>query len=882
MFGQLRFPIVKFMKSPALVLFLFVATLLVALACTPEAAEEAAVKIKKTVEARIRGEEAEKLEELRTLVTEAETDYLSLTSVEGAGKFCPLCPGPYQNTEDWFQRMQSDWLGVFALDPVGHYIGEEKAWSGTGYGFSGWSQAIQSVLHQVNKVHWTPIDGTKRILCGKLHDFKIFDPKKNWAEETAEEMDWNLYIIPTDYHKNAIDLADGEPTHDCDGTNDCMEGEVSPDEERYYTEWFPKINNDKRQNPPSPLEGKLICMYGPWVGDGGHDNRPEIHPSELIWWRSTESLTSVELRDEGTVRGGEGSYYLMVVQDDSNRYDKEFRDHAGYTSGYTCPSGGECNGRPWSATPRTAKFRVAFEIEADAADPIYFGIQDHWSKNVVTGLFNDAVPGKNIQEPWMDSPPDKSSTHGLALDGKLLVEVEELQENDKDIGVQFEDLCRYEKEDGKTYLRGFIALTTMIGGEKDGEEGFQVLEVYTGKKAKAGLGTSSARLDGKVPGFALMLMQNPSLKPVIRPVPCTECLRLARNDKKSQLITDIEYQANLSPDENLSDFTISSVNLVTDRQSQKLEFEAPRRLSPGNPRLGVAKNVPIMYGGLVELKMESGRNVYIPLPDVSVAPLIVRESVGVSERDPNGWRAILAALKEHDSKSDPPTPVMSAQHWEIEVGPRYAPLKDDRPSPEDESPLEERLREVLLEGDRERMLRVFGSEQPFAVDWSFKAINLVSGNEVPVTIGREASTREVSVRLEDGIVPDGVLQVVFPEPSAGATYELTASVNMTDTLGTEWQIQHKLYSHILSVEPTEKVLDDIVRTVADLAEISPDELISAASFFIDPEDASAQEDLFSTGARIVRLRSLYAAQDQRMTIGELSGILRVAKLVRNR
>ena len=78
------------------------------------------------------------------------------------------------------------------------------------------------------------------------------------------------------------------------------------------------------------------------------------------------------------------------------------------------------------------------------------------------------------------------------------------------------------------------------------------------------------------------------------------------------------------------------------------------------------------------------------------------------------------------------------------------------------------------------------------------------------------------------------------------------------------------------------MLDDIVRTVADLAEISPDDLISAASFVIDPEDAPALEDVFSTGARIVRLRSLYAAQDQRLTIGEFSGILRVAKLARNR
>ena len=105
---------------------------------------------------------------------------------------------------------------------------------------------------------------------------------------------------------------------------------------------------------------------------------------------------------------------------------------------------------------------------------------------------------------------------------------------------------------------------------------------------------------------------------------------------------------------------------------------------------------------------------------------------------------------------------MSIQHWEIEIAPRYAPLKKGRPSPEDESFLEETIREIPIEDDRERMLQVFGSEQPFTMEWAFKAINLVSGNEIPVKIGRDVFQREVAVRLQDGQVPDGVVQVTFP------------------------------------------------------------------------------------------------------------------------
>ena len=141
--------------------------------------------------------------------------------------------------------------------------------------------------------------------------------------------------------------------------------------------------------------------------------------------------------------------------------------------------------------------------------------------------------------------------------------------------------------------------------------------------------------------------------------------------------------------------------------------------------LGVAKDVPLIYGNLIELKMKSGRVVNLSLPTLSIAPFISRESPGAGQPHSDGWEAMVAAIGENAPQAGPPSPVMSIQHWEIEISPRYASLKKGRPSPEDESFLEETIREILIEDDRERMLQVFGSKQPFTVEWAFKAINLV-------------------------------------------------------------------------------------------------------------------------------------------------------------
>ena len=70
--------------------------------------------------------------------------------------------------------------------------------------------------------------------------------------------------------------------------------------------------------------------------------------------------------------------------------------------------------------------------------------------------------------------------------------------------------------------------------------------------------------------------------------------------------------------------------------------------------------------------------------------------------------------------------------------------------------------------------------------------------------------------------------------------------------------------------------------MATFVKVSSDELIGAASFDKVRENIWAHDDAFARRARIVRMRSLYAAQDQRMIVSESNEIPTMAILVRNR
>ena len=58
--------------------------------------------------------------------------------------------------------------------------------------------------------------------------------------------------------------------------------------------------------------GQRIGVYGAFVGDYGHDGRPEAHPFDALWRRFHEP------------RSREMSWDLSVIQDDSNRFNGDW------------------------------------------------------------------------------------------------------------------------------------------------------------------------------------------------------------------------------------------------------------------------------------------------------------------------------------------------------------------------------------------------------------------------------------------------------------------------------------------------------------------------------------------------------------------------------
>ncbi len=123
-------------------------------------------------------------------------------------------------------------------------------------------------------------------------------------------MDWNFFVMPNSEfsflinealpHKNETFFMSSSGWHKNIEGQYQIEAEVTPDQSLYDNIFFPKgitydtinpgtpfqtIVKKKSNDPDINLEGKEVCFYGPWVREWFHHNRPEIHPSEMIWWK---------------------------------------------------------------------------------------------------------------------------------------------------------------------------------------------------------------------------------------------------------------------------------------------------------------------------------------------------------------------------------------------------------------------------------------------------------------------------------------------------------------------------------------------------------------------------------------------------------------------
>lgn len=698
--------------------------------------------------------------------------------------------------------------GIAPHDPYSHYVGYYSA------------------------DNWRPIDAYKQRACGTLHSYGWYDP---WGDEA----DWNLNIIPNAayaYLINDVRPRVGGGIRDCPpGTDNCMQQEITPDENFYGNPWFPTTSS-------SPLQNRTVCTYGPWVQDAGHKHRPEIHPAELVWW--TRGL-------------GNGPYFMMVVQDDSNRFDR--------TSDFSpTPSSGWV---PWSAYPRAGSFAVAFYYDITWSTGYNLCLHQHYARKVVTSLDTHSPPA------YADA--DDGTQHAVQLDsstGRIAVRVTEMQPGDDDVGVTFIQVCR--DPSIFTRIQGYIQIRTKVGVGDRGNEGYHVLSLSSSASPPAPLLARLAQ-EGEVAvgeGDA-------------------RSLRVAGIGGRNQLVGDVELHFEAGEGASPDQVTVTKAELVTSEARMELAFKA----DPEARSVSI-QAMPVLLGAQVALTMKSGATITVDLQGHALFPSVSEDARDLAGAEPAAWTGMVRAASrslpssatkgsEGPAQGDLSSPsgiqTMKAGLWEVQIVPRYVPLREGEPAGEEEAKPLEGVNEALATGDAAEISKIYGSEQPFSVQWSFQATDLSTGATVPVKVGEKAASGEISVEVRQGLsgaVRDGALALAFPREPGGADtiYEVVATARVSDPFGLTGEVQHRVWSHLLSSEAPEQLADALLPAVAEATEATgmPPDLV-AASKLDNPEanDPLGIEHERSRRARMVRVAALQAAADQRVTIGELQKVI---------
>ena len=668
---------------------------------------------------------------------------------------------------EW-QRIVETQQGVTGIDPVGHKIGPNVA-KRTSLG-----------------LNWYPFDIYKQTLCGTLHHFNFYDGY-------GDEGDWNHFIIPAPSHsyllEDAKPIANADDLHQCNAPGDCMEAEITPDEDFYENRWFPKSAGK------SDLEGRAICTYGPWVWEEAHGNRPEIHPSELYWWKESEPALE--------------TYTLMVIQDDSNRFDRP-----GNYSGTIV--------RPWSKFPRSAEFKIPFELSLSQLTPVLeqliFEIDELSRRNVVTA--NDATARRDS---------DDGKEHAIQLDGQIVVRANELQHLDDSIGVRFVELTKGTRSGGagepvSNVLRGYIAINSKIGIDDNGKEGYHVIRV---RARKATIQNPVAPLAAATPeSFP------PSL--VIKPLP--KSLRFAVVDGEPRLAGDVEVRTPLG-------------------------------------EVGTRSGVGGLGGNETEVQIGSGA-VKFTLPSIALAPIVKMPKREITREALSSWPDMVKAMGGRPETQAPTTrsSVKRADQIRIDVAAFYAPIRDGKPSREDDSPFIEELNEALEKRDPIRTRQLFGSNQPIEqLNWKFSAKNMSTGDAIPVRVG-ESSPNEITAKILPGLEPDTAAIINFPPELAQSVIEVTATIEIIDAFKNKGVVSKTIWSHSISNVNIGSLVDESVSVSAAIAGAEVSRLVDASKITGLPANDVTVKQPFTRCARTVRLYANRAAEDQNIDMGELTNL----------
>lgn len=248
---------------------------------------------------------------------------------------------------------------------------------------------------------------------------------------------------------------------------------------------------------------------------------------------------------------------------------------------------------------------------------------------------------------------------------------------------------------------------------------------------------------------------------------------------------------------------------------------------------------------------------------------------------PADWRAMVNAAGGTVQSASPPLEPVRVRQWEFQVAPIYVRMRGRAFEVPESSGVTATLNGLITDGDQTRRLQLLGSRQPFKLQWTLQAKDLTTGKRVLARIGRQARTQDVRVDFSPGVTPNGKLRVTFPTSSEGHVFEFFAEARFTDALGNSGSKKYHLWSHILSDDDQGRLSKTLLSATANAAGVSADQLVAFSGLENLRGDSRVRDQQFRR-ARSVHLAVIRAAKDKRITVGELRGLIRGAKLFQRR
>jgi hypothetical protein len=219
----------------------------------------------------------------------------------------------------------------------------------------------------------------------------------------------------------------------------------------------------------------------------------------------------------------------------------------------------------------------------------------------------------------------------------------------------------------------------------------------------------------------------------------------------------------------------------------------------------------------------------------------------------------------------------------VDVAPYYAPIRDGKPSREEDSPFSEELNEALTTKDVARTRKFFGERPMKQANLSFSAKNLSNGEDVQVRIGEPAANL-ISVRVLAGTEHNTSIAVNFPPELTSSIIQLTATAEMVDAFGNKGTVSRTVWSHSLTAtgENKTQLASDAVSVAAGLAGADVTRLVTASRINDLPNSDASVKEPFMRCARMARLFALRAADDGSVDIGELTKLKKITEQCKNR